>query len=507
MRWRKYVFGTVVVAALAWSAIAVAQNLLEREARAMLDAWVRSPPAPLTAFKYGNVNFDIVQRRLVVSNVELSGPDAGRIAIEQIAIVDPQPAAFDNVINPARYKDGKGQGDFVQVASLVEIRSIDMQASDGETTVAAVSTGAVALRQFAVAPTKANLSDEIAKVVGILAPGIRIAEIAISDAVHRDTSEDEGLRIARLGARGIDAGRIAEARIDDLRFLEKEDDNERDAVTIGAIIVSGIDLTRALPDMAAGRPVSGSDPARKPQVDRWALQALGGTALAAHGFSVARMGADVSRLADGRTERVSFHVEGIELAAPADADSPVARILSGLGYPALKGTIACVSDSDYARKSWKMAPCDFNVPGAGALSLTYALSGIDVSAPAGADGVDAMVQSLAAASLEWVRLIYRDEGLANRAIAHGAQAAGQPEAAFRQARAAQIRDGAQAYGAGSPRVAAVVDAVLQFLGRPGTLAVGLEPAAPVTFGSLGLGLLGDPAAAADRLGLTGSHTP
>ena len=504
MRWRNYVVGAAAIAVLAWSAFALAQNLVEREARVMLDGWVRTPPGPFTAFKYGAVRFDFAERRLTVTDIELTGaPDVERIAIEAVSIIDPQPFALDNVINPARYRDGKGQGDFAQVASRIEVRTIEVTSSDGEATIATVAAGAVALRQFAQAPTAQVLSGDIGKIVGIVMPGVRAEEITVSSVAWRQDSG--GASLARVTVRGLDAGRVANAQIDDLRLVDKEEDVESDAVTIGSIAVAGIDLTRALPDMAAGRPVSATDPERKPQFDRWELRTLGGPALAVHGFSLGRMAAEMSRPADRATERVDFYAEGISLAAPTDPESPVARVLSGLGYPSLTGTIACVSDSDNARKGWKMEPCTLSFPGAGTLSLTYALSGLDISAPAGADGAEALMESLATASLDWIRLSFKDDGLADRAIAHGAQSAGQSQDAFRQALAAQIRDGAEAYGGGSPRVRRVVDAVSAFIDRAGTLTVALEPSAPVAFGGLDLGLMANPAAAADRLGLTGTH--
>ncbi|HKU96979.1 MAG TPA: hypothetical protein VJR58_16970 [Vineibacter sp.] len=504
MRWRNYVVGAAAIAILAWSAIALAQNLVEREARAMLDGWVRTPPAPFTTFNYGAVRFDFAERRLVITDIELTGAsDVERIAIETVVVVDPQPFALDNVINPARYRGGRGQGDFAQVASRIEVRAIEVTASDGEATIATVATGAVALRQFAEAPTAQDLGGDIGKVVGIIMPGIRADEITINSLAWRQDSG--GTSIARVSVRGVDAGRVAQVRIEDLRLVDKEEDVESDAVTIGAFTVTGIDLSRALPDMAAGRPMSATDPERKPQFDRWELRTLGGPALAVHGVSLERMGAEVSRPADRATERVDFYAEGISLAAPTDPESPMARILSGLGYPALTGTIACVSNSDNIRKRWTMEPCALSFPGAGTLSLTYVISGLDVSAPANADGAQALMESLAAASLDWIRLGFKDDGLTDRAIAHGSQSAGQPDEAFRRALVAQIRDGAEAYGGGSPRVRRVVDAVSAFIDRPGALTVALEPNKPVAFGSLDFGLLADPAAAADRLGLTGTH--
>ena len=503
MRLRRYAIGAVAVVILAWSAIAIAQNMVEREARAMLDAWVKSPPEPYTAFKYGDVRFDLTQRRLTIDSIELSGePDTPRVTIESVGIVDPQPFALDNVINPARYSDGKGQGDFAQVASQIQFRNIKVEAKDGESTIAAIGIGAVSLRQFAVAPTAENLSEGPSKTIGIIAPGIRVAEVVINTIQHKHATRPEGMSIARISVRGLDAGRLAEARIEDLRGI----DDGKDAVTIGSILLAGADLTRALPDMAAGRPVSSTDPARKPNFDRWELLALGGASLADHGFSMARMGAEVTRSADGMTERTNFRVEGIQLAAPAKADSPVAMVLSGLGYPALKGEIACLSDSDNARKSFKMEPCAFSIPGAGTLSFTMALSSLDLSAASGIDNTEGFFQALAAASFDWVRVVYKDEGLTNRAIAFSAQSVGAPEASFRQGLVTQVQQGGAVYGAGSPRVQAVVNAVAAFLTRPGTLTVSLEPSAPVAFGSLDAGVMADVPGAAERVGLTGRHS-
>lgn len=504
MRWRNYVMGATAIAVLAWSAIALAQNLVEREARAVLDAWVRTPPAPFTAFKYGAVRFDFAERRLAITDIELTGaPDIERVAIEAVTIIDPQPFVLDNVLNPSRYTDGKGQGDFTQVASRIEVRTVEVTSSDGEATIATVTTGAVALRQFAQAPTAQVLGGDVGKIAGIIMPGVRAEEVIVNRIAWRQDSG--GASLARVAVRGLDAGRVAQARIDDVRLVDKEEDVESEAVTIGSIAVEGIDLTRALPDMAAGRPVSVTDPERKAQFDRWELLTLGGPALAVHGFSLARMGADVSRPANRATERVNFYAEGIRLAAPTDPESPVARILLGLGYPSLTGTIACLSDSDNAGKRWTVEPCALSLPGVATLSLTYTLSSLDVSAPASVDGGEALMESLAAASLDWFRLGVRDDGLADRALAHGARSAGQPEEAFRRALVAQIRAGADAYGGGSPRVRRVVDAVSAFIDRPGALTVALEPSAPVALGSLDVGLLANPAAAADRLGLTGTH--
>jgi hypothetical protein len=109
--------------------------------------------------------------------------------------------------------------------------------------------------------------------------------------------------------------------------------------------------------------------------------------------------------------------------------------------------------------------------------------------------------------LDWFRLGFTDDGLADRAIAYSAQTSGQPEAAFRQELIAQVRQGAELYGSGSPRIRTVADAIATFLSKPGSLTVALEPAAPVSFGSLDAGLLVDPAGAAERLGLTARNTP
>ncbi len=506
MRWRRFVVGVSAIAVLVWSAIAVAQNLVEREARALLDAWVRTPPAPFTGFKYGAVRFDLTARRLTVAEIELTGaPDTERVTIESVSVVDPQPFALDKAINPGRYKDGRGQGDFAQVASRIEARNIGIESTDGEATVSTVATGAVALRQFTRAPTAQLFGDDAGKIVGVILPGIRATEIVVSGVAARKDSG--GASVARMTVRDVDAGRVGEARIEDLRFIDKDDAREQGAVTVGSITIAGVDLTPALPDMAAGRAVSATDPERRPRFDRWEVLAVGGRALAAHGFSLARVGATVSRPVDGAIERVDFYADGIRLATPGQAESPAARILSALGYPALTGTIACTSDSDDARKNWTVQPCALSIPGAGTLSLTYAFSGLDISAPAGADGAEALMESLATASFDWLRLAFKDEGVADRAIAHGSRSAGQSEDAFRRALAAQIRDGADAYGGGSPRVRRVVDAVSAFIDRPGTLTIALEPVAPVALGSVDLGLLADPAVAADRLGLTGAHAP
>ena len=498
---RRYAVGAVAVIVLAWSAFAIAQSMVEREARAMLDAWVKSPPEPFTEFKYGDVRFDLSQRRLTIENIELSGdPDTAKITIESVGIVDPQPFALDNVINPARYKDGKGQGDFTQVASQMQFRNLKFEKDNNEATIAAVGVGAVFLRQFTVAPTEENL-DSPGKAIGIIAPGIRVAELTINSLQSRQGGKSEATSIARITFKGLDAGRLAEARIEDFRAIE----GGKDLVTIGTVLLAGADLTRALPDLAAGRPMSSTDPARKPNFDRWELVALGGSALADHGVSMGRMGADVTRSADGMTERADFRVEALQLAAPAKPDSPVAMVLQGLGYPSLKGDIACLSDSDNARRSFKMEPCALSIPGAGTLSFTMALSGLDFSAASGIDNTEGFFQALAAASFDWVRIVYKDEGLTNRAIAFSAKSVGAPEDAFRQGLIAQVQQGGAAYGAGSPRIKAVLDAVTAFLTRPGTLTVALEPGSPVTFGSLDAGMMADIPGAADRIGLTGKH--
>jgi hypothetical protein len=501
MRLRRYAIGAVAVVVLAWSAFAIAQSMVEREARAMLDAWVKSPPEPFTEFKYGEVRFDLAQPRLTIDNIELSGdPDTVHITIEAVDIVDPQPFALDNVINTARYKDGKGQGDFTQVASRMQFRKVKFDKGNDAAIIATVDVGAVSLRQFALAPTEENL-DTPGKAIGVIAPGIRMAEFTIGSLRTRNATKSEATSIARITFKGLDAGRLAEARIEGLRVV----DDGKDIVTIGSILLAGADLTRALPDLAAGRPISSTDPARKPNFDRWELVALGGTALADHGFSMGRMGADVTRSADGMTERADFRVEALQLAAPAQPDSPVAMVLQGLGYPSLKGDIACLSDSDNARKSFKMEPCALSIPGAGTLSFTMALSGLDFSAASGIDNTEGFFQALAAASLDWVRISYKDEGLTNRAIAFSAKSVGTPEDAFRQGLIAQVQQGGAAYGAGSPRVKAVLDAVTAFLTRPGTLTVALEPRAPVAFGSLDAAMMADIPGAAERIGLTGKH--
>lgn len=504
MRLRRYAVGAVAIVIMAWSAMAIAQNMVEREVRAMLDAWAREPPEPFSGFKFGEIRYDLTQRRLTVSDVELSGgPKDLKIAIESVGIVDPQPAALENVINPERYKDGKGQGDFAQVASMMQFTNIKITSESSDGSIAAIGVGTVAMRQFSVAPTDENLGESPAKIIGILAPGIRVSEVVVNTIQSRNPNGTEAIAVARITVKGLDAGRLGELRLDDMRFAEKG----RDTVTVGSVLLAGADLTKALPDLAAGRPISSTDPTRKPNFDRWELVALGGAALADHGFSLGRMGAEVTRSADGNSERTNFRVEGIQLAAPTLPDSPVVQMLSGLGYPALKGEIACMSDSDNGRKSFKMEPCALTVPGAGTLSFTLALSGLDLSAASGLDDSDAFMKALATASYDWVRIVYKDEGFANRAIALAAKSVGAPEPAFRQGMIGQVQQGGAAYGAGSPRIQGVVNAVAAFLAKPGTLSIGLEPSAPVAFGTLDLGLMADPGGTAEKLGLTGRHSP
>ena len=54
MRWRKYIIGAATIAVLLATGVVARQYLAEREARARFDAWVQRPPAPFTAFKYGD---------------------------------------------------------------------------------------------------------------------------------------------------------------------------------------------------------------------------------------------------------------------------------------------------------------------------------------------------------------------------------------------------------------------------------------------------------------------
>lgn len=480
--------------------------LIEQQAKSFLDGLAAKPPAPFTSFKYGSVQFDPASRTLTVTALELtsSTPADGprKVTIARADLVDFNPFAVQKIVEPGQYRDGRGDGAFAAVLSSMVLRQVTLENPKNTSTFAAVQARNVSARQFDVAPTAANFPADKPGVGFALAAGAFRAEgLVMGGIVSTKADKSPNGSIERIALVGLDAGRLAEFTVDNFRGY----DGDKEAVSIALIALRGLDLTRALPDLLAGKSIVFGDPARKPDFDELRIRGIGGAALAAQGVKLGEFAVGATRSADRLDERTTIRVSGFELGGATDPKSDVTAMLKDLGYPSIKADLVCGGGVNYGRRVTDIDKCDLMAPGLGTMSLAYSIANLRTDATM--DDPMAALAAVQELTLERFRLSYKDESLADRLIAFAARQQGAPADRFRQQLIAQVRQGTAGMVQGSPRLQQAVQAVATFLAKPGAITFELSPAAPVRFGEFGPGMMADPAAAAEKLGVAVRSVP
>jgi hypothetical protein len=491
------VLGLCLVAGLAW-----AQLSIEGQIKAVLDAWVAKPPGQFTSFRYGSATFDLATRKTVVTDFELAGGPAEkveRVKVGRIELVDFNPLMIQKIADSATYRDGKGDGAFARIAGQVQLLTFEMTGKN-RLRVREMLLSEFFGRQFDTAPSSFS-KDEPAKTVGLLLPAFRVSALDVFGLEMRD-GKGGGVNIDRFAVTGVDAGRFANFTTDRLAAYE----NDLETVVVNQVTVRGLDLSRALPDLVAGRQLSLRDPARKIDLDEVRLQGLTGKPLQEQGIKFGELVVGVSRSADRMNERVTMRLAGLELGGGTSPTSELTQGLAAVGYKSLPINWTCEGANDYAKQTSMVDKCDLVADGAATLSLTYMLGGLKADTPATTD-TDAAMAAFQQMEIVRFQLSVRDRSLLERLLAFGAQQQGKTPAAMRAELVQQIRLGSAGFTQGSARLQEAVQALVAFVNKPGALTIELAPATPVKISEFNPVMAADPAGTAEKLGLKVRSAP
>ena len=492
-----------VVLGLCLAGLAWAQLSIEGQIKSVLDGWVAKPPGQFTSFRYGSATFDLATRKTVVTDFELAGGPADkveRVKIGRIELVDFNPLMIQKIADSATYRDGKGDGAFARIAGQAQVLTFEMTGNKNRLRVRELLANEVFGRQFDAAPSSFS-KDEPARTLGLVLPAFRLASLDVFGLEMRD-EKGGGVNMDRFAVTGVDAGRFANFTTDRIAAYE----NDLETLVVNQVAVRGLDLSRALPDIAAGRPLALRDPARKIDLDELRLQGMSGKPLQEQGVKFGELVVGVTRSADRMNERVTMRLAGLELGGGTSSTSELTQALTAVGYKSVPINWTCEGVNDYTKQTSMVDKCDLVADGAASLSLTYVLGGFKADTPAAADA-DAAMAAFQQMEIVRFQLSLRDRSLTDRLLAFGAQQQGKTPAAMRAELVQQVRLGSAGFTQGSQRLQEAVQAVVAFINKPGAISIELAPATPIKISEFNPVMAADPAGTAEKLGLKVRSAP
>jgi hypothetical protein len=160
----------------------------------------------------------------------------------------------------------------------------------------------------------------------------------------------------------------------------------------------------------------------------------------------------------------AFSLQGVQISKDALSDPEAEEALDQLGLDRVTISLGAAYAWDLAQKRIQLHDVVVKVDELGALNLSVDVAEITPDM-AGAMG----------AQLAHAKLIYSDASFADRAIKAAAAMQQQDPAAFRQQLTAMIPLMSAQFTSDSPPLAAAAQAVIDFLGAPGSLTIELSP--------------------------------
>lgn len=483
------------------------EDWMEGEVRTQLDARVRTPPAPYAGFAYDGMSFSLWSRRTTLEGVRLRGEGTvPSVTIRRLVAKSFDPAALERVARPDRYVGGSGDGVLRPLATSVDIDELVVGVDGGaRLRVDRIAMDLVAIRQFdTVADLERVAAGKAADVAALVPAILRVARLDAADltlgprdkpdasaTVERLSIERyEGGRVQRLGARALkvqDAGRIA-------TLAEFAVEGFNPLAFITAVIATGDPAAAA----AAGEPSAVR------------LRELGGALVEQHGVRLGSVELTSSgAIGSGQRASQRLVVGGLDLSRGGRPDAPIARALGRLGYERLVVRLECETALDPKDGRAEIGRCELGAQGAGRLSFSVLLTGIDLANPKAAGKADPaaeMMRRFGGATLHRAQVSWRDDGLTDKIIAAEARTMGKETEELRQ----RLRQDAAAQllllGGGSTRIVELGRSIDTYLGAPATITVSLEPGKPVPFAEAMM-MIADPGRAFERLGLRSSAAP
>jgi hypothetical protein len=215
---------------------------------------------------------------------------------------------------------------------------------------------------------------------------------------------------------------------------------------------------------------------------------------------------------EGGTIGATVQLDGFRLAVPRGRGDQ----LEALGYREVAGGIEFRTEVPRTGGRLTVDPFRIAWEEAATLGITVRIDDFPALPEAGAEvDDDATLAGLIAARLAGLTLTLRDQGLIGRVLAQQARAQRIPEARLREQWAQMVlatplpgspparRGGPPPKATPGPDpIMALRQALAAFIRQPGTLEIALRPPTPLAFGDMAGFLGGDPAQAAERLGLT-----
>ncbi len=223
----------------------------------------------------------------------------------------------------------------------------------------------------------------------------------------------------------------------------------------------GVDVASVAGAMRSGVPVA----------------AQGRQSLEASGLDVAQGGAallHVGRLASVQDTSDAGVAHGVADATELRLDGPPALVegLRGLGYAAFEGGVHVDATLDRAASELAIAALRLSGQGMGEASLSGGFGHVPQGAGAGAAGPAAML----GVTVRGFDLVLVDGGLTGRLVEAKAKASGMDPGQLREAVAGQLAG----LPVSSEAARSVRAALAAFVRAPGTLTLGVHPAAPVS---------------------------
>ncbi len=304
--------------------------------------------------------------------------------------------------------------------------------------------------------------------------GMKITEMKVAPGKGNDKS----FHIASLTVGKVSRRRLEKFSLSGVDYSEKGN-----GVSIGAIEIEGLDWEHLLPLAGDSNWISKLGDISY-SVDKFSLRDIGGSSLDAAGAKLHGMTLAISANTDTGKQSSSMTIDRFEVDVAKLKNPQAAGFLRALGYDNLNLSMEMVGTGD--SKAGTSAFDKFRIfgPQLGELSLNLAISDYH-KAPATKKPptIDDAIEPIMATKLQNLKLSWHDDGLTPRLLKFAGTQSGATAEQMRDALIAQIKGFGAAYES-APPVAAAVQALVDYLNKPGTLTIAATPPVPPRIGEL-----------------------
>jgi hypothetical protein len=440
---------------------------------------------------YGAVSYSVATKQLVVEKITLDFKPGGptKAEIEKIEISNPDMKRIQNFLTNDLSASEKNVVDEMTVTGVT--------LSDDQ---ASMTLGELQVEALKMGPTPIPADSPIEEVFSesnlphlILA--LSAGRIEIDKYSFKDLAQKKDILALDRGLiEGLEGGRVANVEVRGFVVNVPDEDKQISVKTMNS---SKLDYSALLKVLAEGKDPGEAGPGSLVVFERSAVGGVEVSSAETGKVSLAEAAISDYKWMGQLPISFKFMFKGLEVPVVEIQHEQAKQTLTQMGYEKMMVNFNLEYAWDAQAKTVSLTNITLGADEAAKLSVSLVVAGVDLSQIQTAEQAPAL---LSTATFQRAEIVLEDASLADRALKFFAAAQAMEPEQLRAMLIEQARMQGQMLGS-TPAGAAIVDAVVAFIAKPGTLTLTAAPATPIPLMALAGPAMSDPGQVIDMLNL------